>query len=111
MSLASAFEEHEAVYREVALRDTWGHLSPQPQHKYSGHILFSHTSYGYFVVINDEFEELDNSPWYYDDLHDFINKWLAKNGKAGNIYRFDGTYVKFKNENYRFSGKVKRVNL
>ena len=62
-------------------------------------------------LISDEFEDLDSNPWYYDDLHDFINRWLEEKGEKGHLYRFDGTYVKFKNENFRFSGKVKEVKL
>jgi hypothetical protein len=62
MGLQEAFAPIEAVYREAVLRDTWGHLAPEPGRKYAGTILFTHSEYGDITVIRTDFPGLPDSP-------------------------------------------------
>lgn len=96
--------------KKMVMEDTWGHLSPQPGRKYSGRILFTHGAYGDIVPIACDFSDLPDSPWFYEDMMQFIRDHIKKDGyEFGSIYRFVGTYVKFKNDNCRFSGETMRI--
>jgi hypothetical protein len=94
--------------KEAVMNDTWGHLTPKPRQKYTGHILFTTGCYGDVVIIQDNFKNLPSSPWYYDHVTDFVYQ-NSKKFETGTVVRFDGTYMKFKNGNCRFSGKFKTV--
>lgn len=114
MSLESAFQKAEAEYKAVIMEDTWGHLAPKPQTKYTGYVLFTHGCHGDITVIDYEFNdpghnELPGSPWLAQDiLNELMNS--ANLGKEGSISLFEGTYTKFKNGNCRFSGKICEVS-
>lgn len=62
-----------------AMNDTWGHLAPVPGKQYSGYILFYYGAYGDTTVINDDFPDLPSSPWYYDDMYDYVNSFTSIN--------------------------------
>lgn len=110
MSIADAFAPAEAHYKAQVTNETWGHLAPEPRRKYNGFILFAHAAYGDLTVIDYRFKNLEDSPWFCEDLHEFING-IAGEKPQGRIYRFDGTYMKYKNGSHSFSGKVRRVML
>lgn len=108
--MAPIFAEHEARYAAAVQGATWGHLAPEPRRYYTGHLIFADTCFDGVTAISYDFKGLDDSPWLYEDLHEFMrNREDAGKLHAGCIYRFDGTYVKFKNGGFRFSGKVRRV--
>ena len=113
MSLADAFAGAEVHYRAEVYAATWGHLAPQPRQTYRGWILFAHSAYGgETCLINADFGDLDDSPWLYEDLQEYVEhhrEVLPNNEREGNVYRFDGTYTKFKNGGCRFSGKVRQL--
>jgi len=109
MPLSDAFAEHEARYRAAVMEATWGHLAPEPRRVYTGYILFAYGAYGGIVPIQCEFDGLNNSPWFFDDLIEYIDQYVEQRGVKGSVYRFDGTYVKFKNGGCRFSGKVTQL--
>jgi len=94
--------------KKEVMEDTWGHLAPIPNKKYPGRIIFCCTDYGENVLISHLFEELSDSPWFYEDISYFV---YSQNLEEGKIYLFDGWYKKFKNENCRFSGKTKVLDL
>jgi hypothetical protein len=74
-----------------AMDNTWGHLKPGKDRTYEGWILYTVGEYGDIVSIGSHFIGLTSSPWYYEDLHDF----LGDNGEArGHIYIFEGTYCR-----------------
>lgn len=101
MSLADAFAPAEAAHRTRVISATWGHLAPTPRKVYAGHIIFTEGEYGHLIIIRSDFPELENSPWQFEDFHD----WLGKQStEPGTIYRFDGTYTRFKSGGYRLSG-------
>lgn len=106
MSLADAFAGADADFKSRVMHSTWGHLAPEPRRVYPGVIVFAFSAYGDIVPITSDFKGLDDSPWFFDHMQEFIGK---KALVRGTIYRFDGTYLMFKNGNGRFSGKVRTV--
>lgn len=75
------------------MEDTWGHLRPQPRRSYKGSILFAVSAYSAFgvSVIDTEFDGLPGSPWFYEDLCDWLNEDERYKLEPG-VYRFTGTY-------------------
>ena len=119
--MVQAFAEAEVVYRAKVMRDTWGHLDAKPRQTYSGYIIFALSEYpgdGSTVVKVDFGDDTPGGPWFYEDLHEFVDRKChppyprkSKGLAEGCIYRFDGTYMAFKNGKSRFSGKIKRVKI
>lgn len=95
------------VKRRACMREAWGHLAPEPQRVYSGYIIFTLTDWGDYTPIESEFVGLDDSPWFFEDMMEFIVRKAKKQG----VYRFTGTYQRLKNGKGRFSGKVEKVHL
>lgn len=115
--MAEALAEWEGHYKAQIMADTWGY--PEPNVKYPGWILWTHGIDGDIVVINRS-EDLACDPFSYGDMMDWLGEKAYPSGpgwhkkwktKEGHIYRFDGYYIKHKNGNYRFTGKVKKVKL
>jgi len=106
MSLASALAPIEAHNRNIVMAATFGHLAPKRGTTYPGSILFTQTEYGQLVPIRSKFEGLPDSPWFFEHLHDFVGE---KATEAGQVYRFEGDYVTFKNGSHRFRGKITKV--
>jgi hypothetical protein len=106
MSLAQAFAPAEAAHRAQVLAATFGHLAPSIRKKYHGSILFTQSAYGSLVPIRADFPDLPDSPWFFEHLNDFVAERAREPGK---VYRFDGTYMVFRNGSPSFSGKVIEV--
>lgn len=106
MSLANAFAPHEAAYRSRVLASTFGHLAPSVRKKYRGTIIFTQSAYGALVPIRADFPSLPDSPWFFEHLSDFVTERAVEPGK---VYRFEGSYMVFKNGNPSFSGTVTEV--
>jgi hypothetical protein len=113
MSLASAFAPAEAHYKAQVYAETFGHLAPTPRQTYEGWMVLTWAGYGGdLIVISAEWKDLDDSPWLFDDMQDYLGKLTENNrAKRGEVYKFVGTYTKFKNGNYRFSGKLQRIPI
>jgi hypothetical protein len=91
-------------YKEAIYQYTWGHLAPQKNTSYKGKILFCVSGYGNTgtSIIDSKFENLQDSPWLYDAMQEYIDKWEKL--EDGCIYRIDCTF-----RNYRFYGTPKKV--
>ena len=87
---------------------TFGHLAPKPETTYKGFILFTLTTFGDTCIIEFEFENLNASPWFNQDLIDFIANYTDKlpDEKYYGVFRFDGEYNKYKNGEFNFKGNV-----
>jgi len=107
-SWAEVFAPIEAHNRNVVMSQTWGHLYPEPRKKYYGFIIFTFTEWREITPIKNEFKDLPDSPWFLQDQSDFIGDY---NGIDGEVYKFEGYYQKFKNQNFRFIGKIKKVKI
>ena len=101
--MESAFASHEAQAREIVHQDTWGHMAPKKGHEYTGKIVFTHGEYGDITVIRTEFLSLGSSPWFYEDLHNFVGD---QDTEEGEVYVFKGMYC-----NNKFKGNVEKLNL
>lgn len=107
---ADAFAPIQAINEEIVKVQTWGYLAPEPGRKYYGWIIVAMGVYGESIILNDNFPKLSNSPWQYNDLHEF--SFDATSGFAPGLYRFDGWYKKFKNGNYQFGGgKFEKIEV
>ena len=102
----AAFAPAEAAYRAKVLGATFGHLAPSVRKKYRGTIVFAQSEYGSLVPIRADFKNLPDSPWFFEHLNDFVAKRAAE---AGTVYKFEGTYMVFKNGRPSFSGTVREV--
>ena len=89
------------------MRETWGHLDPPPG-TYPGWILFAHGTHGDLVVLDEDFTDGCGGPWFYDELLEFTGQ---QSEQEEGVYRFVGTYTRFKNGKGRFRGKVTHTPL
>lgn len=115
--LASAFASHEARYAAQVIFDTFGHLEPKPN-VYRGWIVFIHGTHGDVCAVDWDFGDVQACPGIYEDMNDWMFKqvekppWSGKRpGRAAEVgvYKFVGTYTRFKNGNGRFGGKITKV--
>lgn len=93
--------------RQQVTQATWGHLFPDNgDHK--GFILFAVSEYGDQgrIVIECAFEGVDDSPWFYGAMMDFIER----KDRFPGVYRFDGV-LRSKNHKLTFVGKVYRQRM
>lgn len=104
-TLASIVLENKA--RQYAA--TFGHLAPEPHKKYKGTILFTHTAWGDIVLIEAIFHSLQMSPWLCEDCRDYASEYIGTLKEDYGVYKFQGTYKKFKNGNFHFSGKPTKL--
>jgi hypothetical protein len=113
MSLAEAFAPAEDLYRSQVMHATWGHLAPEERKPYRGWIVFTHGTHGDLTIVDWYLKrgktELPGSPWLFQQLNEFTANECMKRQSQGVIYRWEGTYLMFKNGGCRFSGKTRRV--
>lgn len=106
-NLADAFAPADAHYREQVMQATWGHLAPQRNIAYPGSIVFAVGCYGSDplnpTVLSCGFKDLDDSPWFFDAMSEFLS---SRTFKPGAVYRFDGSF-----KNYRFRGKITKQEI
>jgi hypothetical protein len=88
MSLIDAY----GARREAeVMQETWGHLAPNPNREYTGSVLFTHGAYGDLTAISVDFDGLDDSPWFYEHLHDwFVNAAGFTNPRIRNAPNMTG---------------------
>lgn len=104
--MEKAFEPANALYRARVAADTWGHLAPQPRRAYHGTMVLAASEYGGDrIIIRTDFADLPDSPWFFDDLHEWLfSKRVQLN--EGGIYEWSGTYTKRKNGTFHFKGTL-----
>lgn len=104
-TIADAFAPVEARYKSLVMQHTWGHLAPRKNKTYRGYVVFALGCYDSGELnptpLTCEFAGLGDSPWFYDSLMDFLQ---SLGGKAGDVFRFDGTF-----RNYEFQGTVAKL--
>jgi len=108
MSLAEVAASVHAINTAIVMRQTWGHLAPKPRRRYQGYILFIHGEYGDIVPVRVAFRDLDDSPWFFEGMLDFL---FSRKTRPGRVYRFIGSYMMLKNGKHRFSGRIRSVRL
>lgn len=103
MPWIDAFIPAEIEYRAQVMANTWGHLAPKKGKTYRGRIVYAVGCFGSDhlnpTAIVSEFEGLDESPWFFDALTEFIGE---QGGEPGCVYECKGTF-----RNYEFKGSVR----
>ena len=104
MAWTDAFAPATECYKIAVRRNTWGHLAPVKNKSYRGFILFANSAYDGAVLLDSDFAGLEDSPWLYDAMiefmHDYFTGCIVRE-EFGRIYRFDGVF-----RNYEFKGRV-----
>ena len=108
MSVPQIYQEINDRNTDIVLSQTWGHLYPKDQQPHDGFIVFAHSAYGDISSIDSDFKDIDDSPWFFQDMMNYIGKC---NTIAGNIYIFKGTYRKLKNQRAVFKGKIQKIKV
>ena len=104
MSMNTILDAYKQTRKEEVLYNTWGHLAPETNIKYYGYIIVATSQFGNSTYLLDyEFKKLNSSPWLYEDVGNFMFNTKFETD-ISNIYRFDGWYKKFKNDNCQFGG-------
>lgn len=80
---------------------------PQIRKKYAGTIVFTHGEYGDIVPIRTSFPLLPASAAFQDHLQEFVAERALS---AGTVYKFEGTYMLFKNGRPSFCGHISEVS-
>ena len=93
--------------------ETFGHLKPKTQTEYKGYILFTLTAFGDTCIIDFEFENLTESPWFNNDILDLISEYTKKlpKDKYFGVFKWNGDYKKFKNGNFKFKGNFSEIKI
>lgn len=95
--------------KQEVMEDTWGHLRPKPKKVYRGTILFAHGEYGDIVPLRCHFKGLPSSPWFFEDMMEFISENL---GERGSIRIFEGTYATESDDRVgAFTGDIREVDV
>lgn len=106
-TMADAWAPVQALYHEQVARATWGHLAPRKNKAYRGYVVFALGCYDSGELnptpLACEFAGLDDSPWFYEAINDFIQTF---GGEPGDIYRWEGSF-----RNYAFKGVLKKMRL
>lgn len=108
--LADAIAPALAKYKSQVQDATWGHTRVKPGKKYKGFILFTYTAWQHCVPIEAAFTGLTCSPWFFDDLLDFVNAQCTED-RLGQVLKFNGTYLKNEDDSCVFSGSVEQVKI
>jgi hypothetical protein len=100
--MTNVFAEINATYKAQVMEDTWGHLAPIKNKSYSGRIVYTIGCYGNTPVpIFCEFNGLNDSPWFFSAIQDFM---FNQKTESGIVYEFIGTF-----KNYEFKGTIKPI--
>jgi len=101
-----------SAYKTIQIEQIFGHLAPKTQTEYKGYILFTLTAFGDTCIIDFEFENLEESPWFNTDVLKYIGDYTDSlpETKTHGVYRYEGTYKQFKNGNHKFKGKVIEIS-
>lgn len=107
-----AIAEAEAHEANKVRQETFGHLAPEANREYHGYTVFTWGEYGQYTIIKSHFADLPDSPWFYQDLMDFVEQTAIEQGV---VYRFDGTYKNSRRMMHgwvpQFKGDVKRIEV
>lgn len=100
-TFTEAMQSWENHYKAQVMADTWGY--PQPHVRYPVKMLFAYGELGDLVIVRIEHPGDCGNPFFYDDLDDWLGDLKIQKGQ---IYEWEGYYLKYKNGNFRFTGKL-----
>lgn len=73
------------------MKDTWGHLYPEPGSKHPGTMLITYTDYRELVVIRADFPTLLGGPIDFELIHSIFDYFEIEELESGGIYKIDCT--------------------
>lgn len=130
MGLADVFASIDAHNRDIVESQTWGHLAPEPGKVYQGTIVFACAAYaGDIAYLSIDFKLKDgtpllDNPWSFEDLTDYVCEWVCdcangwrdrkpfpKRETDGKVFRFTGTYTRYKNNTRRITGSFQELTI
>lgn len=79
MSLASLAAEVHEQQKWQQFTETWGHLYPKPG-DHQGTMVVARSDYNAqgVTIVHESFEGVENSPWFYEAMNDFVFKSMTK---------------------------------
>lgn len=90
----------------MVFNETWGHLAPVRNKKYVGRIVYAIGCFdsGNYnpTPITVELAGLDDSPYFYEAINEWLQDLEEDYRKEGCIYEFTGVF-----KNYKFVGEIK----
>lgn len=108
MGIEQAFEAHEQLYRMHVWANTWG--MPEANVKYPVEFLLAHTEGGETLAIQYTVPEECGNPFFWGDFTDWLD-YVSDHTKEGKLYWWKGYYIKHKNGNFRFTGKLTEAKV
>lgn len=106
LNFEKTFKPVEKANKDIVLSNTWGHLYSNDFKPHKGYLIYTLSAYGNFEVIDSNFEGVEDNPWLFEDLNDYIS---CNTKIPGSIYIFQGTYRKLKNQRCVLKGKTTRL--
>jgi len=88
-----------------------GHLYPEERKYHKGWAVFIIGAYGDISIVDLNFENVEDSPWFFEDVKNYMFK-ISDRKKYKDfvgILKFEGTYLKYKNQNCSFKGNIKKI--
>jgi len=104
MSLSDAFAMIDAENKARVIGETWGHLAPVRTQSYEGKMIFANGSYGDHVLLYSTWKGLDDSPWLFNDMTDFMCEKAKDLGEG--VFQFDGFYRRDADGEWEFDGSI-----
>lgn len=110
MSLADIGAKITQDQKNAVMAETWGHLAPKKNKRYTGCIVYVIGCYDSGslnpTTLDCNFKDLNDSPWFYNALNEFLSKLPKEFRESGYIYRWIGTF-----RNYEFKGEISKTKI
>ena len=92
---------------EQVMQDTWGHLAPKINKTYKGTMIYAHSVYGDIVLLYSNFKNLDDSPWLFEAMQDYLSEHCENEG----VYQWEGRLTVHDCAGYCFGGEIERIDF
>jgi len=93
--MEAAMAPAEANHRQAVLRSTFGHLAPKKHKTYRGSIVFGYGEYDSGslnpTILQDNMG-IEGSPWWYDEINEFIRTIHPDGGPCGAVFEVYATW-------------------
>lgn len=111
-TLGNLLDRIEDDNRQIAEVVTFGHLYPKVNKAHYGYIIFAEGAYGEQMIIESNFPTVNSSPWFYEDMCEFISNYIDEHSKTDyGVYKFIGSYKNKKNGEAIFMGETHKIYL
>lgn len=103
-TIVDAYAERK---KQQVMQETWGHLAPKKGKTYKGYMIWAYGGWGEIVLLAAAFKNLNDSPWLFEAMQEYIGEHLDGEG----IYKWEGHFSKLKKECYCFGGEIKKLDF